>query len=70
MSDETDKAVQEAEDALYSHLDAYGGTKRAQHLISALIDAKLAHAIDEIRNPPLPGESNARFIAGPHKETR
>lgn len=41
-------AVQVAEDALYDQLDAYGATKRTTHLISALIDAKVAEAIEAL----------------------
>ncbi len=37
--------VQKAEDELYGHLDAYGGTKRIASLISRLIDAKIAEAL-------------------------
>lgn len=38
--------VQAAEDALYNALDAYGATKRTTYLISALIDAKVAEALE------------------------
>lgn len=81
LTDATENAVREAEDALYDHLDKYGAGKRAMHLISALIDAKIAAALAppqipdgvvytalSLRDaPPLPGESNARIIAGPRE---
>lgn len=43
---EADDPVQVAEDALYIALDAYGATKRTAYLISALIDAKVAEALE------------------------
>jgi len=67
MSDESAKAVQEAEDQLYMSIDRWGVGKKTTYLISALIDAKVAHAIDELRTPSLPGESNVRPLAGPEK---
>ena len=49
MEKSNEELVAEAEDALYSALDAYGATKRTALLISALIDAKIRAALAEVK---------------------
>jgi hypothetical protein len=56
--------------ALFIELGAWLDPKLTEDDKRIVLDIIKRRVIGRAPAPPLPGESNARIIAGPHKETR